>query len=158
MSYSEDLRKRVVEGYLAGEGSIRGLAARYKVSKNTVVNWLKLHESTGGLTPRKGNKGRPSPLVGEVADLLIRLAVDDPDATRQLLCDRLEALTSVKSSLSAIGRFLKRNGLTYKKRRSMQQNRGRSALREGEKRTLRLPKDLRPKTSSSSTRLAPTAQ
>ena len=48
MSYSADLRKRVVDGYLAGEGSIRGLAARYKVSKNTVVNWLKLHESTGG--------------------------------------------------------------------------------------------------------------
>ena len=120
------------------------------------VSWLKLHEETGGLKPRKGKKGRPSPLVGEVADLLIRLAVDDPDASRQLLCDRLEALTAVKSSLSAIGRFLKKNGLTYKKRRSMQQNRSKSVLSGDERLTSQLPKDLRPKTSSSSMRPAPT--
>ena len=106
MPYSEDLRSRVVEGYQAGEGSIRVLAARYKLSKNTVVSWLKRHEETGELKPRKGNKGRPSPLVGEVGETLIRLAVDDPDASRQLLCDRLEALTVVPQSESDLGGVL----------------------------------------------------
>ena len=146
MPYSEDLRSRGVEGYHAGEGSIRGLAARYKVSKTTVVSWLKLHEDTGDLKPRKGNKGRPSPLVGDVAETLIRLVVDDPDASRQLLCDRLEALTSVKSSRSAIGRFLKKNGLTYKKRHSMHQNRSKRASSSDVSSTLMPPRSSKPET------------
>lgn len=35
-TYSTDLRERVVRAYEKGDGSIRQLARRYEVSKNTV--------------------------------------------------------------------------------------------------------------------------
>jgi transposase-like protein len=39
-TYSTDLRERVVPAYEKGDGSIRQLARRYEVSKNTVQAWL----------------------------------------------------------------------------------------------------------------------
>ena len=81
MPYSEDLRSSVVEGYQAGEGSIRVLAARYKLSKNTVVSWLKRHEETGELKPRKAKKRRPRTL--EAIDKAVAWAltkITDQDA------------------------------------------------------------------------------
>ena len=47
MSYSPDLRERVVGAYESGEGSIRVLAKRFKVHKDTVSNWLRLSREQG---------------------------------------------------------------------------------------------------------------
>ncbi len=53
MAYSADLRERVVGAYEAGEGSIRVIAKRFQVHKDTVSNWLRLSRDQGHIWPRK---------------------------------------------------------------------------------------------------------
>ena len=48
--YSLDLRTRIVDAYLEGEGSQQEIAAHFKVSRSTVQNYLRLYEETGDLT------------------------------------------------------------------------------------------------------------
>ena len=50
-SYSLDLRQRIVDAYRAGEGSIRQLAKRFKVSPDCVRRLLKRVRETGSIHP-----------------------------------------------------------------------------------------------------------
>ena len=45
--YSTDLRERIVDAYHKAEGSVRELAARFKVAPKTVQNYLNLRRKLG---------------------------------------------------------------------------------------------------------------
>lgn len=57
-AYSNDLRQKIVEAYLKGEGSIRQVAKRFSVSKSFVEKLLKRYRQTGQLEalPRGGKR------------------------------------------------------------------------------------------------------
>ena len=57
-SHSVDLRQRIVQSYLAGEGSIREIAKRFVVSPVTVQGYLKLYKQKGNLFPEEYVGGR----------------------------------------------------------------------------------------------------
>ncbi|MDM8567049.1 IS630 transposase-related protein [Candidatus Halobeggiatoa sp. HSG11] len=57
-TYSMDLRKKIVETYKNGEGSIRKLAKRFKVSKGFIFSLLKRQKETGTIAPKPHGKGR----------------------------------------------------------------------------------------------------
>ena len=55
-THSLDLRNRVIACYNAGNISIRALAERFMVNKNTVNEWLKLYRAKGNVEPTKVRK------------------------------------------------------------------------------------------------------
>ena len=109
---SLDLRRRIVEAYKNQEGSVRGLARRFKVGPRTVSRYLALERETGSLHPRKPKRLGARPKVDQA--VLRELWAADPDATEQELADRLEERTGVRVHRATIGRTLKRMGLTRK--------------------------------------------
>ncbi|RCJ29275.1 transposase, partial [Nostoc punctiforme NIES-2108] len=62
--YSVDLRSKIISVYEAGNTSIRKVAERFKVSKNTVQNLVKRKREKGTLQPNAATGGKPSQLSG----------------------------------------------------------------------------------------------
>lgn len=117
-AYSTDLRERVVDAYEAAEGTVRELADQYKLTKNTVENWLSLVRSTGSVAPRAHGGGVAATISGDRLDVLCRLVGEDDDATLDELRRRLEKECHIKTSRAAVSRALLKAKFTRKRRRS----------------------------------------
>ena len=113
--YSLDLRQKIVESYENGEGSIRQLAQRFKVSPDFVQRLLKRHRQDGTLEPKSRGGNEPT-LKLEHLEILQSLVEADNDATLAHLAQRLAEKTQIKVSASTIHRALKKLGLTRKKK------------------------------------------
>lgn len=118
--YSEDLRERLVRDVEAG-ASRRGAAAKYHVSPSFAVKLLQLWQATGSLAPRRHGGHKPFALA-EHTELVLQLLAEQPDQTLEELRARLAA-AGIQVGRSSIDRFLKAQGLTRKKRRSMRPSR-----------------------------------
>jgi transposase len=119
---SVDLRMRIVQAYLVGEGSQEELAARFAVGRASVARYLGLYRKTAAVQPKRGTPG-PKPKLDAAARATLRqLVAERPDATdeeyAELLCDR----TGLAVGHATINRALHRLDLTRKKRRSMPRN------------------------------------
>jgi transposase len=62
VAYSSDLRRRVIETYIAKEGSQRQLAQRFKVSLTFVRNLLRHYRQTGKVEAKRRG-GDMEPLI-----------------------------------------------------------------------------------------------
>jgi len=113
--YSQDLRIRVVQAYENHEGSMRQLAARFRLSLSCVRDLLKRYRLTGDVMPKPHGGGYPAKL--EATGLaLVRTALEQqPEATLQELCDGLRATARGTVSLSTMSRGLAKLGLRRKK-------------------------------------------
>ncbi|OAD22458.1 protein containing Paired box protein [Candidatus Thiomargarita nelsonii] len=60
--YSRDLRHKIIEAYKNGEGSMRQLGKRFKVSVTFIFSLLKRLSQTGSIDPQPHGGGR-SPAV-----------------------------------------------------------------------------------------------
>lgn len=90
---SVDIRIRVVQAFLDGEGSQKDIAERFKVSLSSVKRWVRQERETGSLEPSRSKRGRTPIFASEEnATLLQQLVEEVPDATlpeyRQLLIER----------------------------------------------------------------------
>ena len=114
-AYSLDLRQRVLDAYLNGEGSQEHVAQRFSVSRSFVQKMLRLHRSGASIAP-KPRGGNHAPKIAE-ADLPVVAALVEaqPDATLEELCAGFadQALKSV--SIATMHRATKRLGYTVKK-------------------------------------------
>lgn len=115
MPLSQDLRKRVLNAYSSGEGSIRQLAERFKVSSSFVHELLQLQKQTGSLAPRPRAGGYPCKLDPTTLEQLRVLCLANSDSTLSELCALLEAHHARKVSVSTMHRALRKLGLTHKK-------------------------------------------
>jgi transposase len=114
-SYSQDLRERVIDA-VAGEGMIRRAAAqRFGLSEAAAIRWGERFEETGLRTPVGAGGHRPSTLKPHRAFIEVALA-DKPDITLAALCRRLAAALGVKADTSMMSSFLRREGVTFKKK------------------------------------------
>lgn len=112
-----DLRTRIVDAYLGGEGSIREMAERFAVAPGTVQSYLKLMRATGRLDPRPVSGG-VAPLIGEEGLQKVRQLVEEqPDATTEELALELAGKHTIAVSRPTMGRALQRLGITRKKKR-----------------------------------------
>ncbi len=125
--YSLDFRQKVIEVYETENISIRQVAERFRISKNTVQALLKRKQDTGNLLPAQATGGKPSQLAGHEADIAAMVA-EFPDYTLAQYCEYWEGKTGVRLSESAMCRFLQKQNLTVKKNLSQRSssNRGRS--------------------------------
>ncbi len=118
MAISTDLRRRVVEAYARGEGSIPTLAARFAVGTSSIDRWLKRKRETGSVerAPRSG--GNPRRVTAEGEALIRTWLADDPSLAQREIAARLAASGQPPVTQQTAGRALARMGLTYKKSRS----------------------------------------
>ena len=111
--YSVDLRERVVRAVETG-ASCRAAAAKFEVSVSFVVKLMQRWRRRGTVVPDRYGGGKRSPLAGH-ADRVLALVSQTPDLTLEELRGQLAA-GGIRTSRSALGRFLQNQGLTRKKR------------------------------------------
>ena len=111
--YSEDLRKRVVCAVEAGE-TCRAVAARFDIAVSSVVKWSRLHRETGSVAPGKIGGHRRSVLEPH-RDFIVERISEIPHLTLHGLKHELAA-RGVKVSHNAVWLFLRREGLSFKKK------------------------------------------
>lgn len=111
---SVDLRSRVIQA-IEGGLSRRQAAARFGVGVSSAIRWYAEFKASGRLASRPQGGDRRSGAIEAHADFLLEQVRQTPDLT---LAQWQEALAArgLRISDSAIDRFFKRRGITYKKR------------------------------------------
>jgi putative transposase len=116
-AYSQDLRNRVIDA-VDGEGmSCHAVATRFGVSVSSAIRWLQRYRKTGQRHPVGTGGHRPSALKPHRAFIEAALA-ERADTTLAALCLRLGEERGVRADTGMMSRFLRREGITFKKRRS----------------------------------------
>lgn len=112
---SLDLRTRVATAVAQGE-PVRRVAARFQVSPSSAVRLGRKLRAGADLAPAKRGGPRRSPVTAAVADWLRARLAEKPDLTMRALAAELrERGTPVTHD--TVWRFVRRDGLTVKKRR-----------------------------------------
>ena len=109
---SNDLRERVVQAIAAGE-TCRVAAARFGVAVSSAVKWSQRYRATGSVAPAKMGGYRKFVLEPHRAFIVERIN-QTPQLTLHQLKDEL-ASRGVKVSHDTVWRFLRREGLRFKK-------------------------------------------
>ena len=112
-AHSNDLRERVVAAVDAGDGC-RTVAARFGVSVSSVVKWSQRWRATGSVAPDKMGGYRPV-VLEQHRDFILEQVHQSSHVTARGL-PRLLAARGVKVSHDSVWRFLRRKGLSFKKR------------------------------------------
>lgn len=120
--YSMDLRRRVIAACEAGDESQAEVAARFSVSRTTVVMWLRLQRETGELRPRKGKTGPPSTVTTKHLAVLRKIIARRPDLTYLELTERWNRAIGLDRHRSVTVRAVKALGYTLKKKPSSPRN------------------------------------
>jgi transposase len=103
---------------LVGEGlSGRAAALRLKLSPATGARWALAIRRTGQAEAAPQGRPRGKGKLDPHRSFLIELIDQDGDMTMPELAGALEDATGVRAHPDAIGRFLRKLGFTYKKRR-----------------------------------------
>ena len=111
--YSQDLRDRVV-GSVAEGRSCRATAALFGVSVASVVKWSQRWRATGSAAAKQMGGWKQLQLLREREWLLARIA-EKPDLTLRGLVVEL-AERGTPASRSAVWRFFRHEGITFKKK------------------------------------------
>lgn len=117
---SLDLRQRVVDAFEAGE-PCRSVARRFEVAVSSVVKWRQRYRRTGSLAPSPMG-GRRQRVLDAHRDFLLERIRQVPHLTLHGLKDEL-AGHGVKVSHNAVWLFMRREGLSFKKKRCMPSSR-----------------------------------
>lgn len=120
--YSLDLRIRVVEAYLSGEGTYAQVAERFQVGVATVSRWVSRTRRQGHVAPDPMGGDRNGKFDEASEAHLARMVEENPNLLREEMVERLDEELGLKVSYGAVQRALVRLGLTRKKRRSMRRN------------------------------------
>ena len=102
MTYSLDLRKKVLAVRAADLLSLEETASRFHIGKATLMRWLRHLEP-------KVTRERSRPKISD--EVLLKDVADYPDSYQHERAERLGV------SASGIAKALKRGGITHKKRR-----------------------------------------
>lgn len=114
--YPVELRRRVVEAYLDGDGTLEEIAERFRVSLHFVTDMLALYRQTGHVQPRR-HGGGPVPRLDAAGLAQLRAMVEaDSDATLAELSDRIARELHITLGVSRLCRLLQAMGLPRKKR------------------------------------------
>jgi transposase len=112
---SMDLRRRVVDAYKQGEGSYRGLAARFSVGEKSIRRWVRLEAEQGSLAPSAASRG-PAAKIDETGRAAIRMMLEEQcDLTNAELAEQLHERGLASTSASAVSRALGKMGWSRKK-------------------------------------------
>jgi transposase len=109
---SNDLRVRVVAAIPAGE-SCRSVAARFGIAVSSAVKWSQRYRSSGSVEPGKMG-GHRKRVLEPYRDFIVERLRETPHLSLHGLKAELAA-RGVKVSHDTVWRFLRREGLRFKK-------------------------------------------
>ena len=115
-SYSVDLRERIVKAHLEEGQNKSAVARRFGVSRWTVERYIK-RAAAGSLAPTP-HPGRPQRLDGAGCEVLKEQVQEHRDWSLEQHAAALTAATGFEIKKSSVGNYLKRLGITHKKRAS----------------------------------------
>jgi len=112
ISYSSDLRERVIEAVEVG-ASRREAAERFDVSASSAIRWLQSWQKEGSCAakPRGGSRSA----LEDDAEEILALVDEQPDWTLDELIVAMHK-RRMAGSRSALWRFLERHNITFKKK------------------------------------------
>ncbi len=121
-AYSNDLRRKLLEAYDRGEGSLRELAERFGVS--SPYAWkISAQRKRRGRVERVEQRHGPQSKVTETVQQQLRTWVrQQPDLTRLEIQERLWETQRLPVSVSRLWQVLRRLQLRLKKTRSTPRN------------------------------------
>ena len=120
-AYSDDLRRKFVEAYQRGDGSVAVLAGRFGVSESWAERLMRTHRETGKVErPPGGKRGPASKLTPKLREQIKGWIQARSDYTLAELQLRLWEEQELEVSLSRLWTVLKEIGLYLKKSHSTQ--------------------------------------
>lgn len=114
--YSMDLRQRAMDRLAAGETSYEAAAA-LKVAVSSVIKWAARQRATGSAAPGQMGGHRRPLIAGADRDWVLAEVESNPHVTIAVLTAGLSA-RGLKLHPASVGRFLHREGKSFKKNRS----------------------------------------
>ena len=119
VSYSGDLRRRVIIAWEGKEGSQPQLAERFKVSLSFVRNLLRHYRQNGQIeAKRRGGYQKPT-IQNEHLSIIQSLVEEKNDLLLRELCDRYQERTGISVSITTMHRAVEKLGLRCKKKAFM---------------------------------------
>lgn len=123
VSYSGDLRGRIIAAWEAKEGSQRNLAQRFKVSLSFVRDLLRCYRDSGQIEAKQRG-GYQKPIIQDEHLAIIKSFIEEKnDLLLSELCDRFAESTGTRVSITTMHRAVERLGLRCKKKVFMQASR-----------------------------------
>ena len=131
-AFSDDLRRRILQAYAGGEGSLRVLAERFAVSFEYVRKIRKQQLRTGQMERVPQARHGPVSRVTAAVQQQLRAHVrEQPDLTLGELQQRVRKSAGVQLSKSLRELWLQRLGLRIKKNRSTPKSKTRKKVASG---------------------------
>jgi transposase len=112
-----EFRRKVVDTFNAGDGTMKELAQRFCISFNSVVRWIDFDRFTDDISPKPHGGGPPPKIPDESLPLLIALVEEKPDRTLVELAAIWSTRFKCEVRRSTISLALQRAGLSRKKKR-----------------------------------------
>lgn len=117
-AYSEDLRVRVIRAVEEDGMSARAAGRRFGVSESTAIKWVAQYRENRRTQALP--MGRPRGLKLAVHKDFIRSGIEDRDTTLDEMQAMLLAECGIYASRTLIWRFVREEGLSYKKNTACQ--------------------------------------
>jgi len=121
-AYSNDLRRKLLEAYDRGEGSLRELAERFGVSSPYAWKISAQRKRTGQVERVEQRHGPESKVTGAVEQRLRTWVRQQPDLTLVEIQERLWETARLPVSVPRVWQVLRRMQLRLKKNRSTPRN------------------------------------
>src|ERR1035437_5697312 len=121
-TYSNDLRRKLLEAYDRGEGSLRELAERFGVSSPYAWRISAQRKRTGQVERAEQRHGPESKVTPGVEQQLRNWVRQQPDLTLAEIQEHLWETARLPVSLARLWQVLRRLQLRLKKNRSMPRN------------------------------------
>jgi transposase len=131
VAYSNDLRRKLLEAYEEGQGTLEELAERFSVSEGWAKKISAVYNRTQKMErPAGAKRGRESRVTAEVEEYLRKVVTSKPDSTLEELRTRLNQDKQVQISIGWLWLVLRRLGLRFKKNSARQRARQRTSARD----------------------------
>jgi transposase len=121
-AYSNDLRRKLLEAYDRGEGSLRELAERFGVSSPYAWKISAQRKRTGQVERVEQRHGPESKVTGTVEQQLRTWVRQQPDLTLVEIQERLWETARLPVSVARVWQVLRRMKLRLKKNHSTPRN------------------------------------
>lgn len=116
-SYSTDLRRKVLAAWDADEGTQAELAKRFKVSVRWIAKLIAQRRNEGTIAPKqRGGRRRPA-FDAKARQQLAKHVRQYPGQTLEQLRRWAQKTLGIDASIMAVDRALRKEKITYKKRR-----------------------------------------
>jgi transposase len=132
-AYSNDLRRKFLQAYDEGEGTLEELAEQFRVSLGWAKKISARRTRTGEVKAPVWRHGPVSRVTPVIQDWIRRQVGAQPDMTLQELREQLEASQRLRLSMGRMWLGLRQLGLPLKKKRSTRKSRTASKHSDGGK-------------------------